>query len=55
MQLMITEFMKNAVDKLRYQGAEEVEVEESQFSHFADKKSRQLSMVNTRLYLRKFC
>ena len=34
----VTEFMKNAVDKLRYQGTEEVEVEESRFSHFADKK-----------------
>ena len=35
----VTEFMNNAVDKLRYQGTEEVEVEESRFSHFADKKA----------------
>ena len=35
----VTKFMKNAVDKLRYQGTEEVEVEESRFSHLADKKA----------------
>ena len=35
----VTEFMKNAVDKLRYQGTEEVEVEESRFSQFPDKKA----------------
>ena len=50
----VTEFMKNAVDKLRYEGTEEVKVKESQFSHSPD-KSRQLPMVNTRLYARKFC
>ena len=34
----VTEFVKNAADKLRYEGTEEVEVEESRFSQFPDKK-----------------
>ena len=35
----VTQFMKNAVDKLRYQETEEAEVEESRFSQFPDKKA----------------
>ena len=34
----VTKFMKNAVDKVRYQGTEEVKVEELRFSKLPDKK-----------------
>ena len=36
---MVTKFIKNAVDKVRYQETEEVKVEESRFSKLPDKKA----------------